>query len=144
MGQNHCKADAPSIPEFIKIHHKLWENKFSEVGQFNFTAIKKAFVYLFVTQNRFFAMKMINYHDKQLTPSESWDQDNVLSLGLGYHNIDNKSGNKPHITYWGTRGVKVCLLKCYSVITEVLQRCTRGGTGVLQDSYKAILKYFPN
>ena len=46
FGQNNCKADGPSIPENIEIqpfHHKLWENLFSEVGQCNFTAAKKAF-----------------------------------------------------------------------------------------------------
>ena len=32
-------------------------------------------------------MKMINNQDKQLTPSESWDQDGLFSMGLGYHQI---------------------------------------------------------
>ena len=64
----------------------MWEFVF-EVVKCNFTAAKKAFFYRFLTQNIFFAMKMINYHDKQPTPSESWDQDVFFTLGLGYHHI---------------------------------------------------------
>ena len=75
--QSHCTADGPSIPEMIKIqpfHQKLLENLFSEVGQCNFTPAKKTFFTVFDTKP-FFAMKMINHHNKQLTPSDSWDQD---------------------------------------------------------------------
>ena len=35
----------------------------------------------------FFAMKIINHHDKLLATSESWDQNCFLSLGLGYQHI---------------------------------------------------------
>ena len=90
FGHNHCKADGPSIPEIIKIqqfHYKLWENLFSEVGQCNFTAAKKSLFLPFLDTKLFFAMKMINHHDKQLTPSESWDQDGFFSLGLGITNF---------------------------------------------------------
>ena len=33
------------------------------------------------------ANKIAIHQDKQLTPSESWNQDGFLSLGLGYHQI---------------------------------------------------------
>jgi hypothetical protein len=85
----HCKVDGPSIPEIIKIqpfNHKLWKNWFSEVGQCNFTAAKKAFFLPFRDTKRF-AMKMTNHHDKQLTPSESWDQDGFFEHGFGYHQL---------------------------------------------------------
>ena len=32
-------------------------------------------------------MKIINHHDKQLTPSESWDQDGFFEPGYGYHQL---------------------------------------------------------
>ena len=60
---------------------------FSEVGQCSFTAAKKKPFLPFLDTKPFFAMKMINHHDKQLTPSESWDQDGFLSLALGYQHI---------------------------------------------------------
>ena len=37
----------------------------------------------------FFAMKMINHHDKQLTPSESWDQDGFSEPGFGVSSHSN-------------------------------------------------------
>ena len=46
VGKIYYKVDGPSIQEIIKIqpfNHKLWKNLFSEVGQYNFTAAKKAF-----------------------------------------------------------------------------------------------------
>ena len=32
-------------------------------------------------------MKIANHYDKQLSPSESRDQDVFFSMGLGYHQI---------------------------------------------------------
>ena len=32
-------------------------------------------------------MKITNHHDKQLTPSESWDQDGFFEPGYGYHQL---------------------------------------------------------
>ena len=86
----HLKADGPIISENTDIqplHNKLWENLFSEVGQCNFTAAKKSLFLPFLDTKPFFAMKMTNHHDKQLTPSESWDQDGFLSLGMGIINF---------------------------------------------------------
>ena len=40
---------------------------------------KNTFLPIFFDTKMFFAMKMINHHDKQLTPSESWDQDVFLA-----------------------------------------------------------------
>ena len=34
-------------------------------------------------------MKMINHHDKQLTPSESWDQDGFFEPGFGVSSNSN-------------------------------------------------------
>ena len=34
-------------------------------------------------------MKMINHHDKQLTPSESWDQDGFFEPGFGVSSHSN-------------------------------------------------------
>ena len=49
---------------------------------------KKAFFFLpFHDTKPFFAMKMTNHHDKQLTPSESWDQDGFFEPGFGYHQL---------------------------------------------------------
>ena len=80
---------APAFQNTLTFNHskKVWENLFSEVGKCSFTAAKKSSFYRFLTQNNFFASKMINHHDKQLTPSESWDQDGCFSLGLWYHHI---------------------------------------------------------
>ena len=41
----------------------------------------------FLDTKPLFAIKIWNHNDKQLTPSESWDQDIFFSLGLGYHQI---------------------------------------------------------
>ena len=92
FGQNHCKVDGPSIPEIIKVqpfYHKLWKNLFFEVGQYNFTAAKKGLFLPFLDTKPFFAMKITNHHDIQLTPytSESWDQDGFLEPGFGYHQL---------------------------------------------------------
>ena len=43
---------------------------------------KKDFFHRFLTQNNFFAMKIANHYDKQLTPSESWDQDGFFEPGF--------------------------------------------------------------
>ena len=50
---------------------------------------KKDFFTVFLTKKNihFFAMKIRNHYDKQLTPSESRDWDDFLSKGLGYHQI---------------------------------------------------------
>ena len=90
FGLNHCKADGPSISEHTDIqplYNKLWDNLFSEVGQCSFPAAKKSLFSSFLDTKQFFAMKWASHHYKQLTPSESWNRDGFLSLGLGYHQI---------------------------------------------------------
>ena len=62
---------------------------FSEVGQCSFTAAKKKPFLPFLDTKPFFAMKMINHHDKQLTPSESWDQDGFFEPGFGVSSNSN-------------------------------------------------------
>ena len=90
FGHNYCNADGPSIPEIIKIqpfHHKLWKNLFSEVGQCNFTAAKKAFFYHFLTQNRFLPWKWQTTMTNNLHHLKAGIKTVFLSLGLGYHHI---------------------------------------------------------
>ena len=60
----------------------------SEVGQYSYTAAKKTLFHCFLTKNCFVAVKIENHHTKQVTPSESCDQDNFVSLGFGDHHID--------------------------------------------------------
>ena len=90
FGQYHCKADDPSISEHIDIqplHHKLYGIFFLKLYNAVLLLPKKAFFHCFLTQNHVFAIKMANHHDKQITPSKSWDQDGFFSLGLGYYQI---------------------------------------------------------
>ena len=86
----HCKVDGPSIPEIIKIqpfNHKLWKNYFLKLNNAISLHQKKPFFLLFLDTKPFFAMKMTNHHDKQLTPSESWDKDGFFEHGFGYHQL---------------------------------------------------------
>ena len=95
VGQYHGKADDPSISEHTNIqplHHKLWDNLFSEVGQCRFTAAKKNIFPQFL-ETIFFAMKIANHHDKQLTLSESWDQDGLFEPGFGVSSNSNCAAN---------------------------------------------------
>ena len=64
-------------------------NLFSEAEQCSFTAEKKPFFPPFLDTKQTFAMKIANRDDQQLAPLESWDQDGYMSLGLGYHQIQN-------------------------------------------------------
>ena len=48
---------------------------------------KSLFFLQFLDTKPFFAMKMTNHHDKQLTPSQSWDQDGFFETGFGYHQL---------------------------------------------------------
>ena len=41
----------------------------------------------FLDTKPFYAMKMTNHHDKQLTSSKSWDQDGFFEPGYGYHQL---------------------------------------------------------
>ena len=50
---------------------------------------KKKLFLPFLDTKPFFAMKMINHHDKQLTPSESWDQDGFFEPGFGVSSHSN-------------------------------------------------------
>ena len=59
--------------------------------EFVFTTAKKGFFYRFLTQKRFFIMKMIDNDDKQLTPSESWDQGVFFEPGLGVSNSNHRA-----------------------------------------------------
>ena len=63
--------------------------KNSEVGRCSFTdAKKKYFYHRFLTQYNVVPKKEKKlYHDKQLTPTESWNQDVFFSLGLWCHQI---------------------------------------------------------
>ena len=70
---NHCKINYGWIC-FLKL-----DNAVSLLS-------KKPFLPVLDTKP-FFAMKIINHHEKQITPSESWDQDGFLCLCLGYHLI---------------------------------------------------------
>ena len=61
-----------------------YESFFSDVEQCSFNTAKKEIFSPFLDTKLFFATKIANHYDQQLTPSESWDEDIFLSLGLGY------------------------------------------------------------
>ena len=52
-----------------------------------FHCSKKSLFLPFLDIKPFFAMKMTNHHDKQLTLSERWDQDGFFEPGFGYHQL---------------------------------------------------------
>ena len=80
----------------------------SEFGQRSFTAAKKKHFLPFIDNNKqLFAMKMINHHDKQLTPSESWDRDRFFEPGFGVSSLLNhwarilqRCGHKIRVNTW--------------------------------------------
>ena len=45
------------------------------------------FEWLEIAGNIWKWLEMTNHHDKQLTPSESWDQDGFFEPGFGYHQL---------------------------------------------------------
>ena len=88
--QNHCKVDGPSIPEIIKIqpfHHKLWKNLFSEVGQCNFTAAKKAFFTISWHKPVFLPWKWQTTMTNNLHHVKPGIKTFFFSLGLGIINF---------------------------------------------------------
>ena len=54
-----------------------------------FHCSKKSLFLPFLDTKPFFAMKITNHHDKQLTPSESWDQDGFFEPGFGVSSHSN-------------------------------------------------------
>ena len=90
--QDNGKADCPIISEHTDIqplHHKLWYTLFSEVGQCSFTVLRKVFFLpWFFDTIQCIDMKIANYHDKQLSPSETRGQDRFFSLDLWYLQIE--------------------------------------------------------
>ena len=71
----------------------------SEAGQCIFTASKKKLFSPFLDTKPFFAIKIANHYDKQLTPSESWDQDGFFEPGFG---VSSNSNHRARIftTLW--------------------------------------------
>ena len=61
----------------------------------------------FLDTKPFFAIKMTNHHDKQLTPPESWDQYGFFEPGFGYHQRQiigleflQRCGHKNRVSTW--------------------------------------------
>ena len=54
--------------------------------QFHYCQKKKTFLPI-LDSKPFFTIQVANHYDKQLKPSNMWDQDGFLSMGLGYHQI---------------------------------------------------------
>ena len=80
---------APAFKKSIKFNHFIinyWRIGFLKMDN-AISLQQKSPSHRFLTNFFLFAMKIINHHDKQLTPSESTDQEGFLSLGLGYHHI---------------------------------------------------------
>ena len=50
---------------------------------------KKTYFPQFLDNKQFFAMKIANHHDEQLTPLESWDQDGFVEPGFGVTSNSN-------------------------------------------------------
>ena len=67
-----------------------------------------------------FAITILNNHDKQIRPSESWDQDCFLSPGLGYQHIQiiglkflQRCGHQIRVNSWtGSRGPNYTKKNC--------------------------------
>ena len=59
------------------------------VQQCSFTGAKKNFSQRFLTQNYFFAVKIANHYDKQLTPLNICDQDGFFEPGFCVSSYSN-------------------------------------------------------
>ena len=76
----------PDIIKYGRFGFLKLDNAVSLLKKINKNKIKIA---LFLDTKPFCAMKIANHYDKQLTPSESWDQDGFVEPGLGVSSNSN-------------------------------------------------------
>ena len=77
---------APAFQNTLTFNHNILDYRrigFLKLDNAVSVLPKKSLFSPFIDTKSFFAMKIANYQDKQITPSESWDQDVFLAWFWG-------------------------------------------------------------